>query len=43
MFPTYFVNITDVHRAHLALFYLNGIFYHIAKRITGIQYVSNGV
>lgn len=33
------MNITDVHRAHLALFYLNGIFYHIAKRITGIRYL----
>jgi len=32
---------TDVHRAHLALFYLNGVFYHIAKRLTGVQYVSN--
>ncbi|KAJ7331633.1 peroxisome biogenesis factor 10 [Desmophyllum pertusum] len=28
-----------VHRAHLALFYLNGIFYHIAKRLTGVQYL----
>lgn len=28
-----------IHRAHLALFYLNGIFYHIAKRLTGIQYL----
>ncbi|XP_015764687.1 PREDICTED: peroxisome biogenesis factor 10-like [Acropora digitifera] len=32
-----------VHRAHLAFFYLTGIFYHIAKRLTGIQYVSNRV
>ncbi|RMX56260.1 hypothetical protein pdam_00011427 [Pocillopora damicornis] len=30
---------SHVHRTHLALFYLNGIFYHIAKRITGIQYL----
>ncbi|KAL9969831.1 hypothetical protein ACROYT_G022097 [Oculina patagonica] len=28
-----------VHRAHLALFYLTGIFYHIAKRLTGVQYL----
>lgn len=28
-----------VHRAHLAFFYLTGIFYHIAKRLTGIQYL----
>jgi len=24
---------------HLALFYLNGKFFHIAKRITGIRYI----
>ncbi|XP_071944968.1 peroxisome biogenesis factor 10-like [Antedon mediterranea] len=28
-----------VSRAHLAWFYLDGTFYHIAKRIAGIQYV----
>ncbi|CAH3173552.1 unnamed protein product [Porites lobata] len=27
------------HRAHMALFYLTGVFYHIAKRITGVQYL----
>lgn len=27
------------HRAHMALFYLRGVFYHIAKRITGVQYL----
>ncbi|XP_068754091.1 peroxisome biogenesis factor 10-like [Montipora capricornis] len=27
------------HRAHLALFYLTGVFYHVAKRLTGIQYL----
>jgi len=27
------------HRAHMALFYLTGVFYHIAKRLTGIQYL----
>ena len=30
-----------LHRVHLAFFYLRGIFYHIAKRFTGIEYVSN--
>ncbi|XP_035697669.1 peroxisome biogenesis factor 10-like [Branchiostoma floridae] len=28
-----------VHRTHLALFYLHGVFYHIAKRTTGIRYL----
>ena len=31
---------TLIHRCHLALFYMRGIFYHIAKRFTGIHYVS---
>ena len=31
--------LTVVHRCHLALFYMRGAFYHIAKRITGINYV----
>ena len=35
--------ISDTHRAHMALFYLTGVFYHIAKRITGVQYVSNNL
>lgn len=26
---------------HLALFYLNGDYFHFAKRITGLRYVSN--
>lgn len=26
-------------RLHLALFYINGIFYHLGKRLTGIRYV----
>lgn len=29
-----------VHRAHLAFFYINGVFYHMAKRSSGIKYVS---
>lgn len=31
--------ITLTHRCHLALFYWNGTFYHIAKRISGIYYL----
>ncbi|XP_028663299.1 peroxisome biogenesis factor 10 [Erpetoichthys calabaricus] len=31
--------VTFVHRLHVAIFYLNGTFYHIGKRITGIKYV----
>nr|XP_033777076.1 peroxisome biogenesis factor 10 [Geotrypetes seraphini] len=32
-------SITFLRRLHLALFYINGTFYHIAKRITGINYL----
>ena len=32
--------ITVIHRCHLSLFYLRGIFYHIAKRLSGTRYVS---
>lgn len=32
--------VTIAHRCHLAVFYLNGTYYHIAKRLAGIQYVS---
>ncbi|CAM4576725.1 peroxisome biogenesis factor 10 isoform X2 [Lepidochelys kempii] len=28
-----------LRRLHLAVFYINGIFYHISKRITGISYL----
>ncbi|XP_074874162.1 peroxisome biogenesis factor 10 isoform X2 [Carettochelys insculpta] len=28
-----------LHRLHLAIFYINGLFYHISKRITGISYL----
>ena len=31
---------TLIHRLHLSLFYIQGIFYHLAKRVTGIHYVS---
>ncbi|KAI0228345.1 Peroxisome biogenesis factor 10 [Lamellibrachia satsuma] len=31
--------ITILQRCHLAAFYLNGLFYHLAKRVTGIYYV----
>ena len=33
-------SITVIHRLHLAAFYINGSFYHIAKRFAGIHYVS---
>lgn len=29
-----------LHRCHLAVFYVNGMFYHIAKRIVSIHYLS---
>jgi len=32
--------IAVLHRCHLALFYVRGVFYHIAKRIAGTHYVS---
>ncbi|KAG8543311.1 hypothetical protein GDO81_024946, partial [Engystomops pustulosus] len=32
-------SITFLRRFHLAMFYINGTFYHIAKRITGITYL----
>ena len=32
--------ITVMHRCHLAAFYMNGLFYHMAKRIMAIYYVS---
>jgi len=31
--------ITVVHRCHLAVFYLRGVFYHISKRLSGTRYV----
>ncbi|KAK7110304.1 peroxisome biogenesis factor 10-like [Littorina saxatilis] len=31
--------VTLVHRTHLSLFYIQGIFYHLAKRFTGVHYV----
>ena len=38
--PTLRHVIVLLHRCHLAMFYLRGVFYHIAKRIAGIYYVS---
>ncbi|XP_045198999.2 peroxisome biogenesis factor 10-like [Mercenaria mercenaria] len=29
-----------VHRLHMAMFYLKGIFYHLAKRINDVQYIQ---
>ncbi|XP_059155693.1 peroxisome assembly protein 10-A-like [Physella acuta] len=31
---------TMIHRLHMALFYINGVYYHMAKRISGIHYVQ---
>ncbi|XP_042199576.1 peroxisome biogenesis factor 10 isoform X1 [Callorhinchus milii] len=31
--------VTILHRLHLGIFYLNGMYYHMAKRITGITYL----
>ncbi|XP_052790775.1 peroxisome biogenesis factor 10-like isoform X2 [Mya arenaria] len=28
------------HRLHMAVFYLRGLFYHVAKRISGIEYLQ---
>ncbi|XP_060085832.1 peroxisome biogenesis factor 10-like isoform X1 [Ylistrum balloti] len=33
-------SVTFVHRLHLAAFYLRGLFYHIAKRAAGVQYLK---
>lgn len=32
--------VTVVHRCHLAMFYIHGVFYHISKRLTGIHYIQ---
>lgn len=32
--------VTFLHRCHLALFYFQGVFYHIAKRLSGVNYVK---
>ncbi|XP_041366580.1 peroxisome biogenesis factor 10-like [Gigantopelta aegis] len=32
--------ITILHRSHLAVFYLHGAFYHLAKRISGVHYIQ---
>lgn len=33
--------IACLHRLHVAWFYIHGVFYHLAKRLSGITYVSN--
>lgn len=38
--PTLSHSLTVIHRLHLILFYFNGTFYHLAKRVTGVKYVS---
>jgi peroxin-10 len=30
-----------LHRLHVAWFYIHGAFYHLAKRLVGVTYVSN--
>lgn len=37
--PVLRYSVTILHRIHLATFYFSGTFYHISKRITGINYV----
>lgn len=32
--------VTILHRVHVALFYINGAFYHLGKRAAGVRYVS---
>ncbi|KAK3758105.1 hypothetical protein RRG08_006680 [Elysia crispata] len=32
--------VSVIHRCHLAMFYIHGVFYHIAKRLTGIHYIQ---
>lgn len=29
-----------IHRVHKTIFYLNGNYYHMSKRLTGVRYVS---
>ena len=40
MIPVLRHAVAIIQRTHMALFYLRGVFYHLAKRWTGIQYVS---
>ena len=42
MIPVLRHAITLIHRAHLSLFYIQGLFYHMSKRFSGIHYVSDG-
>uniref|UniRef100_A0A0B6XY22 RING-type E3 ubiquitin transferase n=1 Tax=Arion vulgaris TaxID=1028688 RepID=A0A0B6XY22_9EUPU len=32
--------VTILHRIHLMMFYINGIFYHLSKRVAGIHYIQ---
>ncbi|NXA03112.1 PEX10 factor, partial [Sapayoa aenigma] len=36
------VSVPLLHRLHLALFYIQGTFYHLSKRISGISYLHFG-
>ncbi|XP_002738322.1 peroxisome assembly protein 10-B-like [Saccoglossus kowalevskii] len=37
--PVLRTSVTYVHRFHLALFYLQGLFYHVAKRVVSVRYL----
>ncbi|XP_071101936.1 peroxisome biogenesis factor 10-like [Haliotis cracherodii] len=38
--PTFRQIILVLHRCHLAIFYLEGMFYQLAKRVSGVHYVQ---
>ncbi|XP_076439578.1 peroxisome biogenesis factor 10-like [Babylonia areolata] len=40
MIPVLRHAITLLHRTHLAMFYIQGMFYHLAKRVSGIHYIQ---
>ncbi|KAL8613075.1 hypothetical protein ACOMHN_035016 [Nucella lapillus] len=40
MIPVLRHAVTLVHRTHLSLFYIQGMFYHLAKRMSGIHYIQ---
>ncbi|XP_063965752.1 peroxisome assembly protein 10-A-like isoform X2 [Lytechinus pictus] len=35
--------LTFLNRIHMAVFYLRGLFYHIAKRFSGVQYMTRNI
>ncbi|KAL3831692.1 hypothetical protein ACJMK2_023414 [Sinanodonta woodiana] len=38
--PAFRAAVTYIHRFHLCLFYIYGVFYHIAKRVANIKYMQ---